>query len=151
MARFSANADHPTEQTFHVTGLDPRSALCGRNGHIWAAPKWPSNDDMRSGRFVPCKDCNRLATPAVRAALDNARDLEHAALKAYRTGWSEGCLQLADPEEPGASAPEDLVQECHELGRRVGAEAARLVREARSAGQQPPPATLDDTAASPAP
>lgn len=143
MAIFSADADHPTEQTFHVTGLDPRSALCGRNGHIWAAPHWPGDDDMRSGRFVRCKDCDRLFTPALETATESARNLEHAGLAAYRTGWREGCGLPAGPDEPTRTIADSLVQQCRELGRRLGAEAARLVREAQATSQHPPSATLD--------
>ena len=140
-----------TEQTFHVKGLDPRSALCGRNGHIWAATHWPSDDDMRSGFFTRCKDCDRLSTPALQAALESARNLELATLTAFRTGWREGCGLPAGPTEPAPTETYNAVRECRELGRRVGAEAARLVREAQADNQQPPSATLDGTAASPAP
>ena len=139
------------QQTFHVTGLDPRSALCGRSGRIWAAPHWPDDRDMRAGLFTRCKDCDRLSTPALQAAIDSARKLQHAALTAYRTGWREGCTAPADPNgaEPGAT--EDIERECAELGRRVGAQAARLVREARAADHDPPSARLDGATAAPAP
>ena len=140
-----------TRQTFHVTGLDPRSALCGRNGHIWAAPHWPDDREMRAGLFTRCKDCDRLATPALRAAIDSARKLEHAALAAYRTGWREGCRAPADPNEPDPAATEDIERECSELGRRAGALAARLLREARSADHDPPSARLDGATTAPAP
>ena len=136
-----------TKQTFHITGLDPRSALCGRGGHIWAAPHWPGDDDMRSGRFVRCQDCDRVFTAALETAIKKAHDLEHAALAAYRSGWREGCDEPADTGEPDRNPTEGLVRECHELGRRVGAEAARLVREARSADGHPASARLDGTAA----
>lgn len=141
----------PTQQTFHVTGLGPRSALCGRSGHIWAAPNWPSGDDMRSGRFVRCRDCDRLCTPALKTAIQEARNLEHAALAAWKTGWREGCGLPAGPGEPGRTLDDGLLQECRKLGRRVGAEAARLVREARSTGGHPPSPTLDGADATTAP
>ena len=140
-----------TRQTFHVTGLDPRSALCGRNGHIWAAPHWPDDREMRAGLFTRCKDCDRLATPALRAAIDNARNLEHAALAAYKTGWRDGCGLPAGPDEPSQTMADSLVQECRELGRRVGAKAASLVREAQATSQQPPSARLDGATTTPAP
>ena len=133
-----------TQQTFHVTGLDPRSALCGRHGHIWAAAHWPSDEDMRSGLFTRCKDCDRLATPALQAALDDARNLELAALTAFRTGWREGCGLPPGPSEPAPAGTYNAVQKCRDLGRRIGAEAARLVSEAQAAAPQPPSATLDD-------
>ena len=135
-----------TTQTFHVTGLDPRTALCGRSGHIWAAEHWPDDREMRAGLFVRCKECDRLSTPAIETALEDARNLEHAALDAYRNGWREGCgLPPAPaPGEPARTVADHLVEECRELGRRVGAEAAGLVRNARSAENQPPSATLDN-------
>ena len=139
-----------TQQTFHVTGLDPQAALCGRSEHIWAAAKWPSDDDMHSGLFVRCKDCERLATPALQAALERARELELATLTAFKTGWREGAGLPTGPNEPLAAETYNAARECRELGRRVGAEAARLVREAQAAGQQPPSATLDNAPA-PAP
>ncbi|MCY4120503.1 MAG: hypothetical protein OXG72_06230 [Acidobacteria bacterium] len=132
-----------TQQTFHVTGLDPRAALCGRNGHIWAAAEWPSDDDMRSGMFVRCKDCDRLATPAMQSALESARDLELATLTAFKTGWREGAGLPTGPDEALTTRTYNAARECRELGRRVGTEAARLVREAQAEGQQPPSATLD--------
>ena len=46
---------------------------------IWAAPHWPGDHDMRSGRFVRCKDCDRLFTDALQTAIEKARELEHAA------------------------------------------------------------------------
>lgn len=123
-----------TEQTFHVTGLDPRSTLCGRNGHVWAAERWPSDEDMRSGMFTRCKGCDRLLTRALKAALDNARDLELAAINAYRAGWREGCGLPADaPGHRGTIAP-DLVLQCHETGRRVGTTASLAIRAAQSGG-----------------
>ena len=136
-----------SKQTFHVTGLDPRSALCGKSGHIWAAPHWPDDRDMRAGLFMRCKDCDRLSTPTLQAAIDSARNLEHAALAAYKAGWREGCKAPADPNEPDPAATEDIERECSELGRRVGALAARLPREARTADHHPPSARLDGTAA----
>lgn len=137
-----------TEQTFHIAGLDPRSALCGRTGRIWSDTRWPEGDDMRAGLFVRCKDCDELFTPAVETALEKARNLEHAtacnleraALAAYRTGWREGYGEPARPDEPDPTATEDIERECSELGRRVGAHAARLLREARSADHHPPSA-----------
>ena len=140
-----------TQQTFHVTGLDPRSALCGRSGRIWAAPHWPDDRDMRAGLFTRCKDCDRLSTPALQAAIDSALKLQHAALAAYRTGCREGCTAPADPNGAEPAATEDLERECAELGRRVGAQAARLVREARAADHDPPSARLDGATAAPAP
>lgn len=138
-----------TEQTFHITGLDPRSALCGRSGRIWAAPRWPGDDDMRSGRFVRCRDCDRMFTAALETAIKKARDLEHAALTAYRSGWREGCEQPAPAGtgQPGRTPAEGLVRECRELGQRAGAEAARLIREARSADGHPASARLDGATA----
>ncbi len=122
-----------TEQRFHITGLDPRSTLCGRSGDIWAAPHWPDVADMRRGRFTRCKDCDRLLTPTLRAALDDARDLERAALDAYRAGWRNGCGLPAGPGEPGRTTADELVRECRGIGLRVGARAARLVHEAQGA------------------
>jgi len=135
-----------TEQTFHITGLDPRSALCGRSGRIWAAPRWPGDDDMRSGRFVRCRDCDRMFTAALETAIKKARDLEHAALTAYRSGWREGCEQLAGTGQPGRTPAEGLVRECRELGRRAGAKAARLVRDAQCRSQCPGAAEPDGAA-----
>jgi len=139
-----------TQQTFHVTGLDPRAALCGRSGHIWAAPHWPDEREMHAGLFTRCKDCDRLSTPALQAALESARNLELATLSAFRTGWREGCGVPAGPTEAAPAGTYNAVRKCRELGRRVGAEAARLLREAQAAGQQPPSATLDNASA-PAP
>lgn len=130
-----------TEQVFHVTGLDPRSTLCGKSGHVWAAPHWPSDEDMRAGRFIRCKQCDRLLTPALETALDDALDLELAAIDAYKAGWREGRGLPAGQAGPAPTVTGGLVRECREIGRRVGAEAARLVREARDSGD-PPSATL---------
>ena len=58
-----------TEQTFHITGLHPRSALCGRGSHIWAGPDWPSDDDMRNGRF-----CAADATSCLRPPRDPTKE-----------------------------------------------------------------------------
>ncbi len=135
-----------TEQTFHITSLDPRSALCGRSGRIWAAPRWPGDDDMRSGRFVRCRDCNRMFTTALETAIKKARDLEHAALTAYRSGWREGCEQPAGTGQPDRTPAEGLVREYRELGRRAGAEAARLVRDAQCRSQCPAAAEPDGAA-----
>ena len=140
-----------TKQTFHVTGLDPRAALCGRSGHIWAAAEWPDEREMRAGLFSRCKECDRLSTPALQAALESARNLELATLTAFRTGWREGCGLPAGPTEPAPAGTYNAVRKCRDLGRRVGAEAARLVSPAQAAGQQPPSGTLDRTAAAPAP
>ena len=148
-----------TEQPFHITSLDPGSALCGRSGRIWSDTRWPEDNDMRAGLFVRCKDCDKLFTPAVETALEKARSLEHAtarnlehtALAAYKAGWREGCEAPADPNEPDPAATEDIERECSELGRRVGARAARLLREARSADHDPPSARLDRATAAPAP
>ena len=131
----------PTMQTFHVTGLDPRATLCGRNGQGWAAPHWPSDEDMRSGMFTRCKNCDQLLTPALRTALDEARDLELAAIDAYKVGWREGGGLPAGQAEPAPTVTSSLVRECREIGRRVGAEAAKLVREAQDSGH-PPSAAL---------
>lgn len=120
-----------TEQTFHVTRLDPRTALCGRNGHIWAAPDWPEELEMRAGLFTRCKDCDRLATPAVRSALQKARSMELATLTAFRNGWREGSGVPQQPPEPAPAETYNAARECRELGRRIGAEASRLVREAQ--------------------
>ena len=144
-----------TEQTFHITGLDPGSALCGRSGRLWSDTRWPEDDDMRAGLFVRCKDCDELFTPAVGTALEKARSLERAtarnlqraAVVAYRTGWREGRGEPGRPDEPNPAATEDIERECSELGRRVGAQAARLLREARSANHDPPSARLDGAAA----
>ncbi|MDE2905847.1 MAG: hypothetical protein OXQ28_07155 [Acidobacteriota bacterium] len=123
-----------TQQTFHVTELDPRATLCGRSGHVWAAPHWPSDEDMQSGMFTRCKDCDRLLTPALEAALDDARNLELTAINAYKAGWREGCGLPADaPCHTGTIAP-DLVLQCRETGRRVGATAALAIRAAQSRG-----------------
>lgn len=135
---------HPTEQIFHVTGLDPRSALCGRSGHIWAAPDWPPDDDMHTGLFIRCKGCDRQLTPVLKTALEKARNLELAAINAYKAGWREDCGRPAAPGEPTRTVADGLVQECRELGRRVYAEAARAVSDAQAAGRHPPSATLDD-------
>ena len=123
-----------TQQIFHVAGLDPRVTLCGRSGHVWAAPHWPSDEDRRTGLFTRCKDCDRLLTPALEAALDNARDLELAAINAYRAGWREGCgLPAAAPGHRSTIAP-DLVLQCYETGRRVGTTASLAIRAAQSPG-----------------
>jgi hypothetical protein len=62
-----------TEQRFHITGLDPqRNALCGVNGQFWGDTHWLDDDEMRSGRFVRCKVCDRLFTPALEAAMKRA-------------------------------------------------------------------------------
>lgn len=135
-----------TNQTFHLTGLDPRSALCGRNGHIWAAPHWPDEREMRAGRFTRCKDCDRHATPALLAALESARNLELATLKAFKTGWREGCGLPTEQTGQASADTYNAVRECRDLGRRVGAEAARLVHEADAAGDDAPSATLDANA-----
>lgn len=129
-----------TNQTFHLTGLDPRSALCGRNGHIWAAPHWPDEREMRAGRFGRCKDCDRQATPALLAALESARELERATLTAFKTGWRDGCGLPAEQTEPASADTYNAVRECRDLGRRVGAEAARRIREAEAGDRRRAPA-----------
>ena len=139
-----------TQQTFHVTGLDPRATLCGRSGHIWAGAHWPDDREMRAGLFTRCKDCDRLATPSLQAALERARELELATLTAFKTGWREGAGLPTGPDKPLAAETYNAARECRELGRRVGAEAARLVGEAQAASQQPPSATLGNAPA-PAP
>ena len=102
-----------TRQTFHVTGLDPRSALCGRNGHIWGAPHWPDDREMRAGLFTRCKDCDRLATPALRAAIDNAPQprarraggLQDRLARRLRTARRPGRAHPNDSRQPGAGVP----------------------------------------------
>jgi len=41
---------------------------------------------MRGGRFVRCKDCDRLFTPAVRTAIAKARRPERSLLPDAKTG-----------------------------------------------------------------
>ena len=128
-----------TEQTFHITApLDRRSTLCGRTGRVWAAPApWPSADEMRSGRFVRCKECDRSLTPALQVAIDRGRQLRNAALQAWKTDWNEGCKEHATATDAERAEAEALLRKCHELGRRAGVEAATLVREVGSADCNP--------------
>ena len=62
--------------------------------------------------------------------MKRARDLKRDALDAYEAGWRDGCGLPAEPDEPDWTAAEDLVRECHGLGRRTGAETARILNEA---------------------
>ena len=75
-----------TEQTFHITGLDPQAAVCGKTGRIWSGPDWLDDDDMQSARFVRCRNCDRIFTPALARAIRKARDLEVTARAAYTPG-----------------------------------------------------------------
>ena len=126
-----------TEQTFHITGLAPRSAICERRGRTWSAPQWPGDDDMRGGCFVRCKDCERLFTPALQTAIAKGRELEHIMLAACKTGWRQGSSRSTDGNEAQLAGLEELVHECRKIGRRAGSAAARLVREAKPVTSHP--------------
>ena len=135
-----------TEQTFHITGLVPGSAICGRGGRIWSASQWPGDDDMRSGCFVRCKDCDRLLTPALQTAISKGRELKHAMLAACETGWREGCSQSTSENETERTAVHELLRECENLGRRAGADAKRLARDAQSGSGHPASPEPEDAA-----
>lgn len=86
---------------------------------------------MRAGLFTRCKDCDQLLTPALKTGIDNARNLERDAMNAFKAGCREDCGLPAAPTRPARTGADDLVQEYRELGRRIGARTAGLVRTAR--------------------
>lgn len=133
-----------TEQTFHIMDLDPHRTLCrSKQQKVWSAQEWLSDEDLRRGRFVRCKKCDKLLTPALRTALAEARELEAAVRDAWRSGWIDGRKRPAAGVRRTHTTNEELVNECRELGRRIGARSAAANQGQTAAGTGPRSAKLE--------